>query len=115
MRLIPASAGSRTLTQQEVCVIRLFNDYDAITLSDLKDDANSLLNLVTEELRPLRVIMENGKEFLLFPQELLDPIYDNNFRMILLAAMRYAMGRNTFMPLSLSLKPRWVLAAGLFS
>ena len=37
--------------------------------------------------------MNNGKEFLLFPQDLLAPICDSDFRLILLSAMRYAMGR----------------------
>ena len=45
-----------------------FQDYESITVDELKDQANSLLNLVTEEQRPLRVCMNNGKEFLLFPQ-----------------------------------------------
>ena len=36
----------------------------------------SLLNLVTEGQRPLRVCMNNGKEFLLCPQDLLAPICD---------------------------------------
>lgn len=52
----------------------------------------------TEEQRPLRVSMENGKEFLIFPQDLLAPLYDHDFRLILIAAMRYAMGRNTYCP-----------------
>ena len=65
----------------------------------LIDNFNSLLNLVTEEQRPLRVCMNNGKEFLLFPQDLLAPICDSDFRLILLSAMRYAMGRNTCMPM----------------
>ena len=42
--------------------------------------------------------MNNGKEFLLCPQDLLAPICDADFRLILLSAMRYAMGRNTYMP-----------------
>ena len=46
-----------------------FQDYESITVDELKDQANSLLNLVTEEQRPLRVCMNNGKEFLLFPQD----------------------------------------------
>jgi len=58
-----------------------FQDYESITIDELKDQANSLLNLVTDEQRPLRVCMNNGKEFLLCPQD-----------------MRYAMGRNTYMP-----------------
>lgn len=74
-----------------------FQDYESITIDELKDQANSLLNLVTEEQRPLRVFMNNGKEFLLFPQDLLAPICDSDFRLILLSAMRYAMGRNTCM------------------
>ena len=46
--------------------------------------------------------MNNGKEFLLFPQDLLAPICDSDFRLILLSAMRYAMGRNTYMPVEVS-------------
>ena len=70
-----------------------FRDYASISVDDLKDQANSLLNLVTEEQRPLRVFMNNGKEFLLFPQDMLAPISDSDFRLILLSAMRYAMAR----------------------
>lgn len=79
--------------------VKLFHDYEAITIDDPKDNANSSLNLMEEEQRPLRVSMENGKEFLIFPQDLLAPIYDHDFRLILIAAMRYAMGRNTYMPM----------------
>ena len=79
-----------------------FQDYESITIDDLKDQANSLLNLVMEDQRPLRVCMNNGKEFLLFPQDLLAPICDSDFRLILLSAMRYAMGRNTCMPVVVS-------------
>lgn len=79
-----------------------FQDYESITVDELKDQANSLLNLVTEERRPLRVFMNNGKEFLLFPQDLLALICDSDFRLILLSAMRYAMGRNTCMPVVIS-------------
>ena len=75
-----------------------FQDYASISVDDLKDQANSLLNLVTEEQRPLRVFMDNGKECLLFPQDMLAPIFDPDFRLILLSAMRYAMGRKTHMP-----------------
>ena len=76
-----------------------FQDYESITIDELEDQANSLLNLVTEEKRLLRVCMNNDKEFLLFPQDLLAPICDSDFRLILLSAMRYAMGRNTCMPM----------------
>ena len=78
--------------------VNSFQNYESITIGELKDQANSLLNLVTEEQLPLRVCMNNGKEFLLFPQDLLAPICDSDFRLILLSAMRYAMGRNTYMP-----------------
>ena len=79
-----------------------FQDYESITVDELKDQANSLLNLVTEEQRPLRVCMNNGKEFLLFPHDVLALICDSDFRLILLSAMRYAMGRNTCMPVVVS-------------
>ena len=42
--------------------------------------------------------MNNGKEFFLFPQDMLAPISDSDFRLILLSAMRYAMGRKPHMP-----------------
>ena len=74
-----------------------FQGYSSISVDDLKDQANSLLNLVTEEQRPLRVFMNSGKEFFLFPQDMLAPISDSDFRLILLSAMRYAMRRKTHM------------------
>ena len=73
-------------------------DYESITIDELKERTSSLLNLVTEGQRPLRVCMNNGKEFLLCSQDLLAPICDADFRLILLSAIRYAMGRNTYMP-----------------
>ena len=82
--------------------VNSFQNYESITIDELKDQANGLLNLVTEEQRPLRVCMNNGKEFLLFPQDLLSPICDSEFRLILLSAIRYAMGRNTYMPVVVS-------------
>ena len=82
--------------------VNSFQNCESITIDELKDQANSLLNLVTEEQRPLRVCMNNGKEFLLFPQDLLSPICDSEFRLILLSAIRYAMGRNTYMPVVVS-------------
>ena len=75
-----------------------FDNYGSITLDELKDQTNSLLNLVTEELRPLTVTMKNGKKFLLFSRELLDPIYDQDLCVILLSAMRYSMGKRTYIP-----------------
>ena len=74
-------------------------DYESITIDELKERTSSLLNLATEGRRPLRVCMNNGKEFLLFHQDVLAPICDSDFRLILLSAMRYAMGRNTCMPI----------------
>ena len=47
-----------------------FQDYESITVDELKEQTNSLLNLVTEEQRPLRVFMNDGKALLLFPQDL---------------------------------------------
>mgnify|MGYP000731980177 CR=1 FL=1 len=75
-----------------------FRDYESITIDELKEQTNNLLDRVIEEQRPLCVCMDNDKELLLFPQDLLAPIRDADFRLILLSAMRYAMGRNTYMP-----------------
>lgn len=76
-----------------------FQDYESITIDELKEQTNNLLDRVTEKQHPLRVFMNDGKVLLLFPQDLLAPICDSNFRLILLSAMRYAMDRNTYMPI----------------
>ena len=76
---------------------KLFQGCESITFDELKNQADSMLNMVIEEQRPLRVSIKNGKEVLLFPQNLVGPLCDNDFRLILLAAMRYAIGRNTYM------------------
>ena len=55
--------------------VKPFDQYESITLNDLKDQTNSLLNLVTEEQRPLRVSMKNGKEFLMFPRDVLAALF----------------------------------------
>lgn len=74
-------------------------NYGSVTIDGLKEQTSNLLDLVTEEQRPLRVFMNDGKVLLLFPQDLLASICDSNFRLILLSAMRYAMDRNTYMPI----------------
>ena len=79
-----------------------FQDYESITIDELKEQTNNLLDRVTEEQHPLRVFMNDGKVLLLFPQDLLAPICDSDFRLILLSAMRYAMGKNTCMPVVVS-------------
>ena len=78
---------------------KLFQDCKSITIDELKGHTSELLNQAAKDWQPLRVAMEDGKEFLLFPQELLAPLCDNDFRLIVLSAMRYAMGRDTYMPL----------------
>ncbi len=75
--------------------VKLFQDRKSITIDELKSQPSKLLELATKERLPLRVSMK----FLLFPQELLASLCDNDFRLIVLSAMRYAMGRNTYMPL----------------
>ena len=82
--------------------VNSFQNYESITIDELKYQTNSLLNLVTEEQRALRVCMNNGNEFLLFHQDVFALICDSDFRLILLSAMRYAMDRNTCMPMVVS-------------
>ena len=79
--------------------VKPFQDCKSITIDELKSQRSELLDQATKERQPLRVSTKNGKEFLLFPQELLAPLCDNDFCLIVLSAMRYAMGRNTYMPL----------------
>jgi len=76
-----------------------FQDCKSITVDELKGQTSELLDQTIKERQPLRVTMKDGKELLLFQQELLAPLCDNDFRLIVLSAMRYAMGRNTYMPL----------------
>lgn len=79
--------------------VKPFQDCKSVTIDELKSQPSGLLNHATRERQPLRVAMEYGMEFLLFPQELLAPLCDNDFRLIVLSAMRHAMGRDTYMPL----------------
>lgn len=79
--------------------VKPFQDCKSVTIDELKSQPSGLLNHATRERQPLRVSTEDGMEFLLFPQESLAPLCDNDFRLIVLSAMRYAMGRNTYMPL----------------
>ena len=79
--------------------VKPFQDCKSVTIDELKSQPSGLLNHATRERQPLRVSTEDGMEFLLFPQELLAPLCDNDFRLIVLSAMRHAMGRNTYMPL----------------
>lgn len=79
--------------------VKPFQDCKSITIDELKSQPSELLNQATKERQPLRVAMEDGREFLMLPQELLAPLCDNDFRLIVLSAMRYAMDRNTYMPL----------------
>lgn len=79
--------------------VKPFQDCKSITIDELKSQPSRLLNQATNERQPLRVAMEDGREFLMFPQEHLAPLCDNDFRLIVLSAVRYAMGRNTYMPL----------------
>lgn len=44
-----------------------FQDYESITIDELKEQTNNLLDRVTEEQHPLRVFMNDGKVLLLFP------------------------------------------------
>lgn len=82
--------------------VKPFQDCKSVTIDELKGQTSELLDRATAERQPLRVSMKDGREFLLFPQELLNPLCDNDFRLIVLSAMRYAMGRNTYMPLVVS-------------
>lgn len=79
--------------------VKPFQDCKSVTIDELKGQTSELLDRATAERQPLRVSMKDGREFLLFPQELLNPLCDNDFRLIVLSAARYAMGRDTYMPL----------------
>ena len=81
------------------CEVKPFQDCKSVTIDELKGHTSELLNQAAKDQQPLRVTMKDGKELLLFPQELLAPFCDNDFCLIVLSAMRYAMGRNTCMPL----------------
>lgn len=48
--------------------VKPFQGCESITLEALKDQADSLLNMVTEEQRTLRVSTKDGEEVLLFPR-----------------------------------------------
>ena len=58
-----------------------FQDCKSIAIDELKSQTSRLLNQATKERQPLRVSMKDGGAFLLFPQELLAPLCDNDFRL----------------------------------
>lgn len=58
-----------------------FQDCKSITIDKLKGQSSKLLDQATEDRQPLRVAVNDGREFLLFPQELLAPLCDNDFRL----------------------------------
>ncbi len=87
--------------------VKPFQDCKSITIDELKSQSSKLLDQATKERQPLRVSTKDGREFLLFPQELLTPLCDNDFRLIVLSAMRYVMGRNTYMPLVVTDYIKW--------
>lgn len=49
--------------------VKPFQDCKSITIDELKSQPSRLLNQATNERQPLRVAMEDGREFLMFPQE----------------------------------------------
>lgn len=56
-------------------------DCKSVTIDELKNHTSELLDQATEDRQPLRVAVNDGREFLLFPQELLAPLCDNDFRL----------------------------------
>ena len=68
--------------------VKPFDEYESITLNGLEDQTNSLLNLVTEELRPLCVSLKNGKEFLMIPHDILALLCDHLFHCLCGAVCR---------------------------
>ena len=88
-----------TATMMDACRKYGVQRYHQVSTDEVYGDLPLDRPGLLDEQRPLRVCMNNGKEFLLFPQDLLAPICDSDFRLILLSAMRYAMGRNTCMPM----------------
>ena len=76
--------------------VKPVQDCESVAIDELKSQRSEMLDQATAERQPLRVSMKDGREFLLLPQELLAPLCDNDFRLIVLSAMRYAMGRKLY-------------------
>lgn len=49
--------------------VKPFQDCKPVTIDELKSQPSKLLDQATKEHQPLRVSMEKGKEFPLFPQQ----------------------------------------------
>ncbi len=69
-----------------------------ITRSDLRKSLNLVLDQVAKEQAAVMVIGRQKKKVVLCPAEWFDPYEDAEFGLIVTSAIRYAIGRMTYMP-----------------
>lgn len=69
-----------------------------ITRSDLRKTLNTVLDQVAQEDAAVMITGRRKKSVVLCPAEWFDPYMDEEFGMIVTCAIRYAIGRMTYMP-----------------
>ena len=69
-----------------------------ITRSDLRKTLNTVLDQVAQEDAAVMITGRQKKSVVLCPAEWFDPYADEEFGMIVTCAIRYAIGRMTYMP-----------------
>lgn len=69
-----------------------------ITRSDLRKTLNTFLDQVAQEDAAVMITGRRKKSVVLCPAEWFDPYVDEEFGMIVTCAIRYAIGRMTYMP-----------------
>ncbi len=79
--------------------LKSIDTMERITRQELCDNFDSILDRVEKEDCGFVILNEEGKDSeVLCPAEWLQFMYDKDFGFILIAAVRYALGRTTFMP-----------------
>lgn len=72
--------------------------YKAAPMISSAAQQNWLRTIEQAELNGLPIQSKNGSTGLLFPARILAPVLDEGLRHIILAAVRYSLGRHTYMP-----------------
>lgn len=77
-------------------------DMPKISRHELGEKLDEILEKAIKENTAFLITDEGKKDLVLCPASWYDPFRDSDFGLIVNAAIRYAMGRQTYMPLSVS-------------
>jgi len=76
----------------------LASDLPRVTRQQFCDHMEEILDKIVADGIPYLVTHEEGQDFLVTPASWYDNISNNDLRTLVVCAVRYALGRQTFMP-----------------